>query len=65
MGLGLGLAAVLLLGRQFGALGAGMISGGTLDWLDWVLLALIPVAGVVLAAVTARLTVLRALRQML
>jgi cell division transport system permease protein len=65
VGLGLGLAAVLLLGRQFGALGAGMISGGTLDWVDWVLIALIPLAGVVLAALTARLTVLRALRKML
>jgi cell division transport system permease protein len=56
---------VLLLGNRFAALGAGMISGGTLGWLDWVLLALIPVAGVLLAAVTARLTVLAALRKML
>lgn len=65
VGLALGLAAVLLLGRQFAALGAGMVSGGTLDWFDWVMIALIPVAGVVLAALTARLTVLRALRKML
>lgn len=65
VGLGLGLGAVLLLGNRFAALGAGMISGGTLGWLDWVLLALVPVAGVILAAVTARLTVLAALRKML
>ena len=32
---------------------------------DWIMLALIPIAGVVLAAVTARLTVLAALRKML
>lgn len=65
VGLALGLGAVLLLGQRFSALGAGMVSGGSLGWLDWVLLALIPVAGIVLAAITARLTVLRALRRML
>jgi cell division transport system permease protein len=65
VGLALGLGAVLLLGRQFAALGTGMVSGGALDWLDWILLALVPVAGVLLAALTARLTVLAALRKML
>jgi len=65
IGLGLGLIAVLLLGRQFSGLGAGLVSGGALGWIDWVLLALVPLAGVALAMITARLTVLRALREML
>lgn len=65
VGLAFGLAVILLLGRRFEALGAGMVAGGTLDWLDWVLLALIPVAGVLLAMFTARLTVIHALKRML
>ncbi|HVR90221.1 MAG TPA: cell division protein [Novosphingobium sp.] len=65
VGLALGLGVILFLGRRFAALGAGMVAGGTLDWLDWVLLALIPVAGVILAMLTARLTVIHALKRML
>jgi cell division transport system permease protein len=41
------------------------VAGGTLGPVDWVLLAAIPAAGVLLAMVTARLTVLGALRRML
>ena len=65
VGLAFGLVVILFLGRQFAELGAGMVAGGTLDWLDWVMLALIPVAGVVLAMLTARLTVMHALKRML
>ena len=65
VGLGLGLSAALLLGRQFARLGSGMIAGGGFSALDWVLLAMIPVIGVLLAMLTARLTVLAALRRML
>ena len=65
VGLLLGLAAVLGLGYQFAALDSGMIGGGGLDWLDWILIALIPVLGVVLAVATARFTVLSAVRRML
>lgn len=65
IGLALGLVAVLLLGQQFAGLDAGLISGGALGWLDWLLLALVPVGGVGLAMLTARWTVLRALRRML
>ena len=65
IGLAVGLAAVLLLGRQFAGLDAGLISGGALGWIDWLLLALVPVGGVGLAMLTARWTVLRALRRML
>lgn len=65
IGLALGLVVVLLLGRQFGGLGAGLVSSGALGWSDWILLALVPVAGVALAMFTARQTVLRALKTML
>lgn len=65
VGLALGLVVVLFFGRRFGDLGAGLVGGGSLAAVDWVLLALVPVAGIVLAAITARVTVLRALRRML
>jgi cell division transport system permease protein len=64
-GLALGFAAIVVLGRQFAQLGSGMIAGGGLGLLDWLLLAAIPVVGVVLATLTARVTVLLALRRML
>ena len=65
VGLALGLAAALLLGHQFAELGSGMVAGGGLRLLDWALLAAIPVVGVLLAILTARLTVLAALRRIL
>ena len=65
IGLALGLVIVLLLGHQFADLGAGLVNSGALGWSDWVLLALVPVAGVGLAIFTARQTVIRALRKML
>ena len=64
-GLLLGLAAIMLLGRQFAGLGSGMVAGGGLDTVDWALLAAIPLAGILLAMLTARLTVLAALRRIL
>jgi len=64
-GLSIGLAAVLLLGRQFAQLGSGMVAGGQLGATDWGLLAAIPMIGIVLAMLTARITVLAALRRML
>lgn len=65
VGLALGLAAVVALGRRFSALGAGLVSGSGLDRLDWVVVALVPVAAVAIAMLTARWTVLSALRKML
>lgn len=65
VGLALGVAAMALLGRQFAALGSGMVAGGELGAADWVLLVAVPVIGVVLAVLTARMTVLAALRRML
>ena len=65
VGLALGLVAVMLLGRQFGELGSGMVAGAGLGPVDWVILAAIPLAGVVIAMLTARLTVSTALSKML
>jgi cell division transport system permease protein len=64
-GLALGVIAVLLLGRQFARLGSGMVAGGGLDLVDWLAIGAIPLAGVAIAMLTARLTVLAALRKML
>jgi cell division transport system permease protein len=64
-GLALAFGVIAFVGDRFASLGAGMVEGGTLGLFDWVLLVLIPVAGVLLAMLTARLSVLRALRRML
>lgn len=65
LGLILGIAAILLLGRAFAALGAGLVSGGAFGLIDWIGLACVPLAGIGLALVTARITVMRALRRIL
>ncbi len=43
----------------------GMVAGGGLGMFDWAAIAAIPIAGVVIAMFTARITVLAALRKML
>lgn len=65
VGLLVGLIVVVLLGRQFAALGSGMTTSAGLLWSDWIVIAAIPLAGVALAVVTARVSVLRNLRRML
>ena len=65
VGLALGVVAILALGSRFAALQSGMISGGGLVWSDWLLLALIPFVGVLIAIYTARVTVFAALKKML
>ena len=65
LGLALAVAVILALARRFDALGSGLAGGAGLCWADWLLLALVPLAGVTLATVTARAAVLRALRRML
>lgn len=64
-GLLLGVITIVALGRQFAGLGSGMVAGAVLRWPDWLAIAAIPLLGVVLAVLTARLTVLAALRRML
>lgn len=65
MGAGLGVAAVWLLGQQFAALGSGLVGGGGLMLADWLVIGAIPIAGVLLALVTARITIAYALKAML
>ncbi|MDE8652503.1 cell division protein [Novosphingobium sp. H3SJ31-1] len=65
VGLVLAVVVILFLGRRFAGLGAGMVDNGALGPGDWVLLALVPVLSTLLAMITARLTVVRALRKML
>lgn len=65
LGFAMGLVAVLFLGRRFASLGAGLIDSGTLGWGDWLLLTLIPIMAAALAMLTARISVIRALRRLL
>lgn len=65
VGLMLAMVVILALGRRFAGLGAGLVDSGALIWSDWLLLALVPLLATLLAMVTARLTVLHALRKML
>ncbi len=65
VGTALGLAAVWLLGQQFAALDSGMAGGGALLTADWLAIAAVPLAGVLLALATARLTIALALKSML
>ena len=64
---GLALAAVVVfaVASRFAELGTGLVVGGALGWGDWLALALVPLAGIVLAMATARVSVLAALGKML
>lgn len=57
--------ALLLLGSRIEAVESALVGGGTLRWLDWLLILLLPVAGVGLAIAAARITVLRSLARIL
>jgi cell division transport system permease protein len=65
VGLAFGAAALALLGARFGALQSGVIESGSLSALDWLVIALVPVAMTVVALVTARRTVMARLGRML
>ncbi len=65
LGLLAGATGVWLMGLQFTALESGMVAGGGLDRGDWLVLAAVPLAGVAIAVLTARLTILASLRKML
>ena len=52
---------LMIVGWRVQAVGAALVDSGTLAWPDWALLAGLPVAGVGLAIISARITVLRAL----
>lgn len=65
VGLLFGVVTIVTLSRQFAGLGSGMVAGAVLHWQDWIVIAAIPLAGVALAVLTARMTVIAALRRML
>ena len=56
---------IALLGKSFAALQGGIVTGAALGWADWLAVALIPVAAVLLAVGATRWTVMRVLRRML
>lgn len=60
-----GVAAVWALGQQFAALDSGLVSGGGLRLTDWLAIAAIPLAALLLALATTRITLERALGDML
>lgn len=64
-GFAVGVAVIVLLGREFASLQAGIITGAALGLGDWGLLVLVPVVAVLVAALTARLTAMRTLQRML
>ncbi|MGK6318424.1 cell division protein FtsX [Sphingomonas sp. DT-204] len=59
------LATVTLLGSRIASLDSALASGIGLSAFDWLLLALMPLAFALLAMAAARITVIRALRQVL
>jgi cell division transport system permease protein len=65
LGLMLALVVILFLARRFASLGAGLVDQGSLGWLDWTALALVPLVAVALSMLTAWFTVTRTLRRML
>jgi cell division transport system permease protein len=65
LGAVLGAAILALLGTRFAALQSGVVESGSLSTLDWLGIALVPVAMVGVALVTARRTVMVRLRRML
>lgn len=65
LGLGFGAVVLALIGGRFAALGSGAVDNGAFGPLDWVLVALVPVAMAGVALLTARRTVLTRLERML
>ena len=60
-----GALVVFGVGGRIENVGAALLDNGGLGWTGWGVIALVPVAAVVLSIVTARLTVVRALAKML
>lgn len=60
-----GIIIVLFIGNRLAAVGAALFDAGGLGWADWSVIVFVPVGAVILAVVTARATVLRALARLL
>lgn len=60
-----GAAIIWLIAMQLSALGSGLVQSLGLSWLSWLIIALVPILGMLLAMVTARMTVMGALKKKL
>lgn len=58
-----GSAIIWLISGQLSALGSGLVQSVGLDWWSWLIIAAIPILGMFLAMVTARWTVIGALKK--
>ena len=56
---------IWLISGQLSALGSGLVQSVGLDWWSWLIISVIPILGMALAMVTARLTVVGALKKIL
>jgi cell division transport system permease protein len=65
LGFVVAILALIVLGWRINAVESALVGGSTLGWLDWLLIAILPVAGVALSIGAARLTVLRSLARIL
>ncbi|WP_339688679.1 FtsX-like permease family protein [uncultured Parasphingorhabdus sp.] len=65
IGLAGGAVIIWLISGQLSALGSGLVQSVGLDWWSWLIIAAIPILGMFLAMVTARLTVTGALKKIL
>ena len=65
VGLAAGALVLVIIGNRVGALGSELLGSAGLPLLSWLILAAFPAAGVLLAMLVARLTILRALGRML
>ncbi len=60
-----GALVVFGVGGRIANVGAALLDKGGLGWMGWLVIALLPIAAVLLSIITARLTVVRALARML
>ncbi|HKT76283.1 MAG TPA: FtsX-like permease family protein [Sphingobium sp.] len=65
LGFAFALLVIILLGTRLAATGSDLLAAIRLPWTSWIILATLPVAGVLLATLAARWTVLRSLGRLL
>ncbi|MGB5483944.1 cell division protein FtsX [Parasphingorhabdus sp.] len=58
-----GIAIIWLISGQLAALGSGLVQSVGLDWWSWLIIAAIPILGMFLAMMTAKWTVIGALKK--
>jgi cell division transport system permease protein len=56
-------AIIWLISGQLSALGSGLVQSVGLDWWSWLIIAVIPILGMFLAMITAKWTVIGALKK--